>query len=556
MRGIEHEIVQRTRDDPKSWIKLSNFYGIEIKGFAAEIARLALLIAEFQSDVRFISQHEARAMVLPLHNTGHIVIDNALRLDWLEVCPPVSKALVEEHDLAGPTGRMALEDNGLDEGGEPETFICGNPPYFGSRRQNDDHKDDLEVLLAKTFPKWRSLDYVSGWFFKSHEYAEATKSKFAFVATSSLSEGLQISAFWSKILTKNTEIFFAYRPFKWSNLASKNAGVSVVIVGLCRSGLAPKKRVFDDTQVSTVGNINPYLVGAPNVFIDTSPNAIAGLPRMVMGSMPRDGGNLILDLSQRTDLLYSHPEAKQFVRRYAGSEELINGQPRYCLWISEKEAELAGDIPPLRDRFSRVSAMRAESTLDSTKEFADRPYRFVYLAGYSASLTVAIGGVSSESRPYLPVDIFAPGEIVSNLAFAIYNAPLWTMALLSSSLHISWTRAVCGKRGTSLRYSNTLGWNTFPVPPLTEQHKAELNACAEAILLAREAHFPATIADLYDPEAMPDDLRRAHEANDETLERIYIGRRFKNDTERLEKLFEMYTKMTAGGKQPKKGLAA
>jgi hypothetical protein len=196
--------------------------------------------------------------------------------------------------------------------------------------------------------------------------------------------------------------------------------------------------------------------------------------------------------------------------------------------------------------------MRAASPLDSTQEFVDRPYRFVYLAGESSKHTIGVGGVSSESREYLPVALFDNRTIVSNLAYALYDAPLWTLALIASKLHLAWIAAVCGKLETRYRYSNTLGWNTFPVPTLTEKNKADLTHCAEDILLAREAHFPATIADLYDPENMPDDLREAHDRNDEVMERIYIGRRFRNETERLEKLFEFYTKMTAGAGATKK----
>jgi hypothetical protein len=204
--------------------------------------------------------------------------------------------------------------------------------------------------------------------------------------------------------------------------------------------------------------------------------------------------------------------------------------------------------------------MRADSPLDSTQEFADRPHRFVYLAGQSRNHTIGVGGVSSETREYLPVALFDTRAILSNLAYALYDAPIWSIALIASRLHLVWIATVCGKLETRYRYSNTLGWNTFPVPTLTDKNKADLTRCAEDILLAREHHFPATIADLYEPESMPDDLRQAHERNDEVLERIYIGRRFKNDTERLEKLFELYTKMTAlvatAGKKPKKGARA
>jgi hypothetical protein len=216
-----------------------------------------------------------------------------------------------------------------------------------------------------------------------------------------------------------------------------------------------------------------------------------------------------------------------------------------CAWVRDVDANRASAIAGLRIRFDAVRSDRATKPKDATAtKLLNSPYRFRDQVE-SNSFFIAVPQTSSENRPYLPCDVIAAPAIASFKCFAIHDAPLWNLALVASRLHWAWIGAVCGRLELRFSYSNTLGWNTFPVPPLTEQHKAELTACAEAILLARESHFPATIADLYDPEAMPDDLRRAHEANDETLERIYIGRRFKNDTERLEKLFEMYTKMTS-----------
>jgi hypothetical protein len=291
--------------------------------------------------------------------------------------------------------------------------------------------------------------------------------------------------------------------------------------------------------------INPYLVPAATVYIDTRPTPLADLPRMVMGSMPRDGGNLILNQDEARNIMSTSPSASHWVRRYVGSDELINGIERYCLWISDADAPKAHELKGIKERLLAVSEMRRSSPLASTKEFADRPHRFVYLAGESRRQSIAVGGVSSEKRPYLPVDMFDSRTVLSNLAFAIYDGPLWSLALLASRLHLVWIAAVCGKLETRYRYSNTLGWNTFPVPIFTDKNKADLAQCAENILLAREAQFPSTIADLYAPETMPSDLRAAHERNDEVLERIYIGRRFKNDTERLEKLFDLYIKMIA-----------
>jgi len=235
-----------------------------------------------------------------------------------------------------------------------------------------------------------------------------------------------------------------------------------------------------------------------------------------------------------------------------GSEELINGKQRFCLWIEDGDVDQAKRNEFVARRLELVAANRLQSDAASTRQFAAKPHRFVQIGGVAEHSQILVPGVSSENREYLPCDYLPPKSIASNKCFGLYDAPLWNMALIASRLHWVWIGTVCVRMRTDFSYSNTLGWNTFPVPPLTEQNKTDLTRCAEDILLAREAHFPATIADLYDPEKMPADLRAAHDRNDETLERIYLGRRFKNDTERLEKLFELYTKMTANAPAAKK----
>jgi hypothetical protein len=263
MRQIEHEIVTRTRDNPKSVIPLANFYGIEIKGFAAEIARLALLIAEFQCDVRLISQKEARLNVLPLHMTGQIHIGNALRLDWLEVCPPITKAPAIEHDLGGATGRLALEDNGLNDRVEPEIYICGNPPYLGSTWQTTDQKADIRTAFNGRTTSSGFLDYVAGWFIKAADWLKTVPGTAAFVSTNSICQGQSVSILWPILYDAGCTIRFAYTSFKWSNLASNKAGVTVAVVGIGSSTNAPRRLYEHDEQNGVIlregPSITPYL---------------------------------------------------------------------------------------------------------------------------------------------------------------------------------------------------------------------------------------------------------------------------------------------------------
>jgi hypothetical protein len=266
---------------------------------------------------------------------------------------------------------------------------------------------------------------------------------------------------------------------------------------------------------------------------------------MIRGNMPTDGGNLLLGEMEKETLESRSVRASKFVRRFVGAQELLDGISRYCIWIEDSEVSEAESIPEISERIDRVRKMRLESSAASTRDYAVHSYKFRQIQGICDSSCIVVPRVSSENRDNLPVGYFDYHTIVGDRNFVMCDAPLWNLALITSRLHWAWVGAISARLEMRLSYANTLCWNTFPVPSLTEKNKTDLIRCAEDILLAREAHFPATIAELYDPDAMPADLRAAHERNDEVLERIYIGRRFRNDTERLEKLFELYTKMTA-----------
>jgi len=296
-------------------------------------------------------------------------------------------------------------------------------------------------------------------------------------------------------------------------------------------------------QCSAIG---PYLVPDSLAYVQKTKSPISEQSPMLFGNMPRDGGHLFLDTDLAENLATEDLHARPFIKRFVGSDELINGRLRYCLWIEDKDADAAKTSAFIAQRLKLVTENRNKSDAESTRQFAKQPHRFVQIAGVAKRNQILVPGVSSENRPYLPCDYLTADFIASNKCFTLYDTPLWNMALIASRLHWVWIGTVCVRMRTDFSYSNTLGWNTFPVPTLTDKNKADLTRCAEGILLAREAHFPATIADLYDPENMPSNLREAHEHNDEVLERIYIGRRFRNDTERLEKLFELYPKMIAG----------
>ncbi|MYC68417.1 MAG: class I SAM-dependent DNA methyltransferase [Acidobacteriia bacterium] len=547
IRAIEAEINQRRRESGRrSDIPLTNFRGIELHDFPAEIARLALVIAEYQCDVLYRGQREALAEFLPLDAMNWITCGNSLRLDWLDICPPTGTGVKLTADDLFATPLDQAEIDFENEGGE--TYICGNPPYVGSTWQSRAQKSDLEGIFAVHTRKWKSLDYVAAWFMKAAHYGMRTQASTAFVSTNSICQGQQVPILWPLIFSTGHVVTFAHTSFKWANLASHNAGVTVVIVGISRQ--VPKLRsVFsnaEDGEVSVLNteNINAYLVSGPDIIVRAIPKTPIDRAPMVWGNKPTDGGNLVLSSSEKRHIEAEHEGAVRYVRPYLGAAEYIRGLERFCIWVEDNEAAEARKIAEFSRRFDRVREFRASSKAAETRPASDYPHRFRQIQSVAERHTLIMPKVSSEGRQYLPVGLLPQRAIVSDLAFALYDAPLWNMALAASRLHLVWIATICGKLETRFRYSNTLGWNTFPVPSLTTKNRADLTACAENILLAREAHFPATIAQLYDRTGMPDNLRGAHERNDEVVERIYIGRRFRNDTERLEKLFELYVDTT------------
>jgi hypothetical protein len=551
MRVIEAEINRR-RGEPnrRSEIPLTNFRGIELRHFSVEIARLALVIAEYQCNVLYFGQQEARLLFLPLERDNWITCGNALRLDWLSLCPPTGTGVkLFANDLLSMLHEQA-EVEFENEGGE--TYICGNPPYLGSKWQTDEQKAELGDIFGGRTKSWKSLDYVAGWFMKAADYGTQTNSAAAFVSTNSICQGQQVPILWPLIFETGHNISFAHTSFKWANLASHNAGVTVVIVGISNHAGKMRRLFVNSDKDSSISkeadNINAYLIDAPNVEVKAQNIPLPDRAVMQFGNHPYYGAALIFSRDEARHIIAEVPMVSRFIRPLYGSKEFISASPRACLWIAEEDIDTASDVPQIAAKLEEVVMSRRAAKQDkAAQKLSNTPYRFrdQFVA---ESHTLVVPRVSSENRPFLPIGLLPAIAIVQDQAFALYDAPLWNMALIASRLHLVWIATVCGKLKTDFRYSNTLGWNTFPITTLTEQNKIDLTRCAEDILLAREAHFPATIADLYAPDKMPKDLREAHDRNDEVLDRIYIGRRFKNDTERLEKLFELYTKMTSQAK--------
>ena len=548
MRAIEAEINRlRGEAERRTDIPLTNFRGIELRNFPAEIARLALIIAEYQCDVLYRGQKEALTEFLPLDAMNWVTCGNALHIDWLSICPPTGTGVKIYADDLFETPLDQVEIDFENEGGE--TYICGNPPYKGRNRQSAEEKSETAETFSRYPGSYASLDYVANWIMKAAEYCQVTGAETGLVASNSICQGEQVALLWPLVFDLGLCISFAHTSFRWSNLASEKAGVTVVILGLAADRRTIRV-LFDDTESRTVDLIGPYLVPSSKVIVAKRNAPVSDIGTMYLGNMAKDGGNLIMTPFEGRSLVDNEDVDPKFVRKFFGSEELIHSKPRACLWIEDDDVDAAAENPAISKVLDNVRQFRASSKAASTRAFADSPYRFVQLTATSGDRAIVIPRVSSENRPYLPVDYFRSGPVIGDKCYAIYDEPLWNFALIASRVHLVWIGTVCSRLRTDFSYGNKLGWNTFPVPKLTNQNRADLTRCAEDILLAREAHFPATIADLYAPENMPDDLRRAHDRNDEVLERIYIGRRFKNDTERLETLFELYTKVSASNDSP------
>lgn len=517
------ELTGGTQTEMWSVVPIRNFYGIDLADFAVETAKLALFIAEYQANALFQQAFGRKPADLPLRDAANIVCDNALRVNWERICP-------------------VPEDGG-------EVFIAGNPPFLGKAQQEDDQKADKDAVFSGVTKNYKAFDYVAGWFYKAGQYIAGRNARAALVSTNSIVQGAAVSTVWPLVLGAEREIFFAHRTFKWRNNASANAAVMCVIVGM-RNRSSTQKTLIDGELSFGAANINTYLLDAPDVFVKPERQSIFGLPEMLFGNMPRDGGHLILDDADRASLLADG--FGDFVKTYMGSEEVVKGFKRYCLWITDDRVVEARKHPITDQRLIRVAEMRADSDAETTRGFAAAPHRFVQIQGVAQHHSILVPSVTSERRPYLPFERVSADTIASNLNFALYDAPDWCMALIASRLHLVWIGTVCGKLKSDFRYSNTLGWNTFPVPKFTDDQLDALTKSAMAILRCRYGHYPATIAELYDPEKMPDDLRAAHKANDDLLESMYIGRPFRNDTERLEHLFKLYA---ARVKKLKKGAA-
>ena len=502
-------------------VDVDQFYGLEIGEWPVRIAEVGLWLQDHQCNVELAEALGQTFRRLPLRAAPAIRIANALRTDWREFLPPSGGVLV-----------------------------LGNPPFVGKHYQNAEQKIDLARVYGD-FKNIGDVDYVTAWYIKACEYINGhPEIRCAFVSTNSITQGEQVPVFWGRLFGRyHVKIHFAHRTFRWTSEARGKAHVHVVIIGF---GLRNprEKRIYDyagpeEQAVEIIANnISPYLMPGPDAFVVKRSRPLADVPEMRCGNKPSDGGYFILTGSEKDQLLRLEPDAKPYIRRYTGSEEFINGSMRWCLWLKDIEPATLRKFPGVMKRVEAVREFRLKSTARPTREAANRPTEFFYI-NQPAKKYIAIPEVSSERRAYIPIGLLPPSVVPSNKIYILESSNLYLFGVLSSTMHMAWMRIVSGRLESRYQYSGSMVYNTFPWPQnSTTKQRAAIEAAAQSVLDARENYPASTLADLYDPLAMPAPLLRAHARLDRAVDRAYRAKPFESDRDRVEYLFTLYEQIT------------
>ena len=515
LNQIQQIINQRT--ERSGLFSYDHMLGIDEDENALQVARISLFFAAISSSSNVA---DLERLSLDFLFTEKLIKGNGLLIDWWTVFEPQGKV-----------------------------YILGNPPYVGARKARD---TDKRIAFEKVFAgikKCGDIDYAGAYFLKGARYISSHGGEMAFVTTNSLSQGTQVVQLWPVLYSCNVHIRFAYQAFKWSNDARNMTAVTVVIIGLTRNedsrscmlytfnGKTPVKRL--------VKSISPYLVEGCNMVTDKRQPISASLPLMVKGNMPYNTEAFCLTPEEKNSITEKYPDAERFFRRVVGSLELIRGIERWCLWIREEEVDKAMLVPPIKNRLERVRSERLANKDKSVVKKAERFWEFRE-TNETHSQSVVIPAVSSENYAIVPADIIGPDTIATNLNFVIYDCDYWVLGVILSKMHNIWIRLVCGGLETRVRYSETLGYNTFPFPPISEAQKKDIRDCVDDIIAAREANYGMSLGKMYKPENIPISLEQAHLRLDRVIDKCYRNEPFADDQERRYFLFDMYEKMQGG----------
>lgn len=496
-------------------VSIQQFYGIEINDFAVTVATTALWISEAQmlnETERIIHQD---IDFLPLKSYTNIHEGNALRTDWETVVP-------KSH----------------------LNYIIGNPPFVGYAYQSKDQKDDLLKACQEC---GSNIDYVAGWYYKTARMIKGTEVRAALVSTNSITQGEQVAAIWKPLIEQyGLEIDFAHRTFRWDSEASLKAHVHCVIIGFSNiySNRPKNKLIFDNGKFNSAENINPYLIDAPNVFIENRKKPLSNVPEMIKGSSPVDGGNLIIEAEDYDAFIEQEPLSNKYIHRFVGAREFLHNLPRYCLWLRGVSPKEINSMPLVRRRIAKTREFRLSSSKAATRKFADMPTRFMEMRQPESDYII-VPRVSSETRRYIPMGYMEKNVICSDSNILIPEITLYHFGVLESNVHMAWMRVVCGRLKSDYRYSNTIVYNNFPWPTPTDDQKAKIEQTAQAILDARALYPDSSLADLYDELTMPVELRKAHQENDRAVMAAY-GFPIKTTTESqcVAALFKLYQQLT------------
>ncbi len=534
MRKLEMEVLEATPGMllmPS--VSINQFYGIEIDDFPHEIAMLSLWLVEHQMNQTFEERFGKHVATLPLKPQEHIHLGNALRMDWDEVCPRYSEAsLISVNPLFA----------NADTRQENEVYVFGNPPYLGRNLQKKEHKEDM-ALVFDGWETYKCLDYVASWFVLASKYIRNTNIRCAFVATNSITQGQQLPVLWKPLEALSVQIYFAYTSFKWTNNAKYQAGITCVIIGLESTDGKSIKTLYCGAQKKSVDYISPYLTDKKTPYIIPSQRSISNFPPIAYGNQPNDGGNLIIESEDYSQFLSSTPDICKYIYHLSGADEFVKGKQRYCLWLHDATQEEIHSNSLLNNRVEACKEKRLKSSRPATRELAKTPHLMGFIS-YKPTDAIIIPGHTSENRDYIPMGYVDKKTIISNSAFAIYDAEPWIFAILTSRMHMAWMKTTCGRLESRYRYSASLCYNTFPLRELTSEEKEQLTKAAFTVLDAREAFPGKTPKDLYEPSGMPDLLRQAHDELDQLVDSLYRKKAFMNDDERLECLLDLYQQMT------------
>lgn len=495
-------------------VSISNFYGIEINDFAVSVARTALWIAENQALRRTEDIIGETIPFLPLKSYAHIVEGNALRLDWEKVVPK----------------------DKLD-------YILGNPPFAGGRLMSEEQKQDLFGVFGSDWKNAGNLDYVCSWYKKAVDLIKGTDIHAAFVSTNSICQGEQVPALWKPLFEQGLQIDFAWRTFRWDSEAKIKAHVHCVIVGFSLQAVKDKKQKFviylEDGSAIVADSINPYLIDGPNSFIESRNMPICDVPRIGIGNKPIDDGNYLFKEEEKEEFVKQEPDSRKYFKKWYGSDEFINNRPRWCLWLGDCPPEEIRRMKRCLERVENVRQFRLASKSPGTRELAKTPTRF-HVENMPKNSYILIPRVSSERRFYVPMGFMSPQVLCSDSVHLIPNATLYHFGVLTSSVHMAWMRAVCGRLEMRYRYSKEIVYNNFPWPDPTDEQRAKIEETAQAILDARAKDAKASLADLYDEASMPVGLQKAHKNNDRAVMKAYGFSSRMSEMTIVSKLMEMY----------------